>query len=84
MNEKTVLYTAELCSDCQHLKRFMDDNRIPYELRDIRQNAAYADELKSHTGKQGVPYLQIDGKWVRGYDPGKPFTDEFARSLFGL
>jgi len=31
-----------------------------------------------------VPYLVIDGEWARGYEPGKPFSDEFARGLFGL
>ena len=39
-------------------------------------------ELEQKTGKQGVPYLVIDGRWVRGYEPGKPFSEDFARSLF--
>ena len=84
MSRKIVLYAAELCGDCQALKQFMDDNGVEYELRDIRENPAYAEELEGKTGKQGVPFLIINGQWVRGYDPGKPFTEEFARSILGL
>lgn len=77
-----VLYSAKLCGDCQNLKAYMDANGIEYELRDIHADEAYANELKQETGKLGVPYLRIDGTWIRGYDVGKPFTEEFARGLF--
>ena len=33
---------------------------------------------------ENVPFLVIDGEWVRGYQVGQPFSEEFARSLFGL
>lgn len=82
MNREIVLYSAQLCSDCQKLKEFMDARGIDYELRDIRQNPAYAEEVQQATGKLGVPYLVIDGEWVRGYEIGKPFSVEFAESLF--
>lgn len=78
------LYSAELCGDCQHLKAFMDANGIEYELRDIKKEPAYGEELEAKTGKLGVPYLLMNGEWVRGYDPGKPFSETFARGLFGL
>ena len=53
------------------------------ELRaDIRKHLEYGEELRENTGKLGVPYLVIDGEWIRGYDIGKAFTDEFAKSLF--
>lgn len=79
-----VLYSADFCGDCQLLRAWMDKQSIAYEVRDIRKNHEYATELEEKSGKQGVPYLVIDGKWMRGYEPGKPFSDAFARSLFGL
>jgi len=82
MPSSIILYSAEMCGDCQHLKRFMDDNAISYELRDIRKQPEYAEELEARTGKLGVPYLVIDGAWIRGYEPGQPFSETFARSLF--
>lgn len=84
MAKDIVLYAAELCGDCQSLKRFLDDHEIAYSVRDIRRHPHHARELETQTGKLGVPYLVIDGKWVRGYEPGQPFSHEFARGLLGM
>jgi glutaredoxin len=83
MAKDIVLYAAELCGDCQLLKRFLDEQGIAYTLRDIRANPEHARELESQTGKLGVPYLVIDGRWVRGYHPGQPFSHDFAHELLG-
>ena len=79
-----IVYSGKLCGDCQHLKAFMDAHGIAYEERDIRETPEHGEELEAKTGKLGVPYLVIDGRWVRGYDPGKPFSEAFARRLFAL
>jgi glutaredoxin len=84
MAQEIVMYSAQLCGDCQLLKAFMEKNGIDYENRDIRENPAYGEELKEKTGKLGVPYLIVNGEWKRGYDPGKPFSEEFARELLGV
>jgi len=79
-----ILYSADFCGDCRALRAWMDREGISYEHRDIRKHPEYAAELEEKTGKQGVPYLIIDGEWKRGYEPGRPFSEAFARSLFGL
>jgi glutaredoxin-like protein NrdH len=84
MSREIILYSAQLCGDCQLLKAFMDANGVQYELRDIREQPEHAEDLEQRTGKQGVPFLVIDGEWVRGYDPGQPFTEAFARKTLGL
>ncbi len=84
MPRNVILYTAPMCSDCDKLKHFMDANGIAYELRDIKKDPAHAQELAEQTGKQGVPYLVVDGKWVRGYEPRVPFSEDFARQILGL
>lgn len=84
MQKQIIVYSAKLCGDCRKLKAFMDANGIEYETRDIRKNPEHAEVLERKTGKEGVPYLVIDGQWVRGYVPGQPFSEEFARGLFGL
>jgi glutaredoxin 3 len=84
MSKQVVMYSAALCGDCQLLKKFMAEQGIAYENRDIREHREYGEELKEKTGKLGVPYLVIDGAWVRGYQPGEAFSEDFARSLFGL
>lgn len=84
MPREITVYSAKLCGDCQLLKRFMDESGIEYKTRDIHEDPGSAEELEMHTGKLGVPYVRIDDEWKRGYDLEKPFSDEFARSLFGL
>ena len=84
MSKEIVLYSAQMCSDCQKLKAFLDDNELEYEYRDIKEDPQYAKDVEENTGKLGVPYLVIDGEWVRGYDVGKPFSEEFARGLLGM
>lgn len=84
MAKEIILYSAALCGDCQHLKAFMDANGIAYEVRDIKQDPEHGRELEEKTGKLGVPYLIIDGEWKRGYLPGQPFSEGFARDLLGI
>lgn len=84
MNDEIVLYSAKMCSDCQHLKRFLDNHEVPYKLRDIHEDPEHKEVLQEKTGKLGVPYLVINGQWKRGYDPGKPFSETFARELIGI
>jgi len=84
MPKKIIMYSAQLCGDCQRLKAFMADHGIPYENRDIREHPECARELEEETGKKGVPYLVINGEWRRGYEPGKPFSVDFARALFAI
>lgn len=84
MPKHIVMYSAALCGDCQRLKAFMEREGIPYENRDIRAEPAHGAELEAKTGKLGVPYLVIDGEWKRGYVPGQPFSEDFARDLLGI
>ena len=82
MAQEIIVYSAKLCGDCQLLKAYMDAQGIAYENQDIREHPEFGEELEEKTGKLGVPYLLIDDEWVRGYEPGKPFSEEFAQGLF--
>jgi glutaredoxin len=84
MTREIILYSAQLCGDCQQLKAFMDANGVAYAIRDIKENPEHGKELEEKTGKLGVPYLVIDGEWTRGYQVGRPFSEAFARELVGL
>jgi len=80
---EVIMYTHAMCGDCQALKAYMDKKGIPHETRDIKENPAHGKELEEKTGKLGVPYLVVDGEWKRGYVPGQPFSEEFAKELLG-
>jgi len=82
MAKEVIVYSAPMCGDCIRLKDFLDREGIAYETRDIKADPTHAVHLEQQTGKLGVPYLVINGTWLRGYIPGQPFDENWARSLF--
>lgn len=45
----------EKCSTCKKAKKFLDDNGIAYELRDIKENNPDLYELRCWYEKSGLP-----------------------------
>ena len=43
------------CTTCQKAKKWLDDNKIEYELRDIKLDKPTLDELKEWYKKSGLP-----------------------------
>lgn len=43
------------CTTCQKAKKWLDDNRIEYELRDIKLDNPTLDELTEWHEKSGLP-----------------------------
>ena len=43
------------CTTCQKAKKWLDDNRIEYELRDIKLNNPTQDELTKWYKNSGLP-----------------------------
>ena len=43
------------CTTCQKAKKWLDDNKIEYELRDIKIDNPTLDELKVWHGKSELP-----------------------------
>ena len=43
------------CTTCQKAKKWLDDNNVEYELRDIKLNNPTFEELKEWHEKSGLP-----------------------------
>jgi len=43
------------CTTCQKAKKWLDDNGIEYDLRDIKEDNPTAEELTLWHGKSGLP-----------------------------
>ncbi len=43
------------CTTCQKAKKWLDDNKIEYELRDIKQDNPTVEELSEWYAKSGLP-----------------------------
>ena len=79
-----IVYSAEWCSDCQALKSWMDSKGVAYEIRDIQTDAAHRAALRDGIGKEAVPHLLVDGKWIRSYQVGEAFDPAWTEELFRL
>ena len=43
------------CTTCQRAQKWLDDNGVDYELRNIKEDNPSYDELKEWYGKSGLP-----------------------------
>ena len=43
------------CTTCQKAKKWLDDNKIVYDLRNIKEQNPTADELSEWIAKSGLP-----------------------------
>lgn len=43
------------CSTCRKAQKWLDDNNVEYELRDIKENNPSYEELKKWYDKSGLP-----------------------------
>ena len=50
---KFICYTK--CTTCQKTKKWLDDNKIEYELRDIKENKPSLEELTAWYKMSGHP-----------------------------
>ena len=53
MKVKFICYPK--CSTCRKAQKWLDDNGLQYELRDIKENNPSYDELKEWFAKSGLP-----------------------------
>jgi glutaredoxin len=63
-----TVYNSSWCPDCTRLESWMAARKVPHEQVLIDEQPSAAEKLEAETGKQGVPFILVDGKtWVRGY-----------------
>ena len=59
------------CTTCQKAKKWLDDNRIEYELRDIKLDNPSLDELAEWYSKSGLPlkrFFNTSGLLYKSFD----------------
>ncbi|MBP1847910.1 glutaredoxin [Rhizobium petrolearium] len=54
-----VLYTTPTCPDCHAVKRWLADQRVPYEERDL-SDPQIAEEAKARTGVRVAPITIVN------------------------
>jgi glutaredoxin-like YruB-family protein len=62
------VYSTPTCSYCKMVKKFLEDNSIPYQDLNVAEDKAALEDIVSRSGQMGVPVIDIDGELVIGYN----------------
>lgn len=73
---EVLLYYADWCSWCKKAKSHLKSRGVAFTLRDIDVPSVLA-ELVEKTGQKGIPVIDIDGRILKGFNPGR--LDELLR-----
>lgn len=78
MSEQIVIYGASWCPDCRRAKRFLGDQRVPYEWHDIEtEPESVAVVQRYNDGKNTIPTIIFpDGSHL-----AEPSNEELADKL---
>lgn len=66
---KITIYTTSTCAPCKTLCNLLDYKQIAYEKILIDDNPELMNLVKEKTGRGIVPAVEINGKWISGYNP---------------
>ncbi|MEM3553042.1 MAG: glutaredoxin domain-containing protein [Candidatus Bathyarchaeia archaeon] len=66
---KVKIYTAPNCPYCKALKKFLKDNRIPFEELDVSKDSKAVTELILKSNQAGVPVIEVNGRIIVGFNP---------------
>jgi glutaredoxin-like YruB-family protein len=69
--KRIVVYTSDSCPWCNKAKDYLKGLKMPFKEVNVSRNPAEADKLVKRTGQTGTPQLDINGKYVVGFDKPK-------------
>jgi glutaredoxin-like protein NrdH len=67
MGKEIVVYSTPLCAPCEQLKKFLREEGIEFEVKDLMMDQEAA-ELMEERGVRSAPALSIEGKILFGPD----------------
>jgi thioredoxin reductase (NADPH) len=78
MDEKIKVYGASWCSDCKRAKRFLGDQRVPFEWHDIEQDPSYLDLVHERNGGNNIIPTIV---FPDGSSLSEPSNEELANKI---
>lgn len=75
------------CTTCQKAKKWLDDNKIEYELRDIKLNNPTFEELTEWYKKSGLPlkkFFNTSGLLYKSMDLKNKLPNMTETEMLGL
>jgi len=62
------VYSTPTCPYCHMAKDFLKKNKIEFKDIDVSKDQAAAKHMIEKTGQMGVPVIEIDGKFIIGFN----------------
>ncbi len=69
MNVK--VYSTPTCPYCHHAKEFLKEKGVDFEEIDVSKDQEAAKRMIQGTGQMGVPVIEINGKFIVGFNKKK-------------
>jgi len=63
-----IIYSATWCAFCHAAKQYLDKLGVKYEIKDIEENRANAEESVAKSGQMGIPVIDIENEIIVGFD----------------
>ncbi|WP_028559950.1 glutaredoxin family protein [Paenibacillus pinihumi] len=66
-NANVIVYSSTHCQYCGQVKKYLNENNVQFEERNIDLDEKYAEELWN-TGMRSVPVTVIGDKKILGFN----------------
>ncbi|WP_078427792.1 glutaredoxin family protein [Alkalihalobacterium alkalinitrilicum] len=68
MSKPVIVYSTDGCVECTFVKQMLEDEGVPFEVRDVMTRREYQIEVEKF-GFLGVPVTVVGDKAVKGFTP---------------
>ncbi len=66
-----TIYTTPTCVYCRMAKEYFKEKSVAYNEVDVAVDQKAAEYMVEKSGQLGVPVIDIDGKFIVGFDKTK-------------
>lgn len=65
---KVIVYSTDGCVECTYVKQMLEQEGVPFEVRDVMTSAVYQEEVEKF-GFMGVPVTVFGDQAIKGFTP---------------
>ena len=65
---RVIVYSTPTCSYCVMAKKYLQEQGIEFEEKDVSKDTQAAAEMVQKSGQQGVPVIEINGEILIGFN----------------
>jgi glutaredoxin 3 len=62
------VFSKPTCPWCTEVKKYLGSKNVEFEEVDVSRSREASMEIFTKTGQQGVPVININGKYIVGFD----------------